>query len=234
MLDIAIVLNGEIADQEGFNYLVNSASYLLAVDGGLNHLIDLNIKPDLFLGDFDSVSTEAIKKIKQWQISTIKFPVQKNFTDSELAIEEILSTGRFNFTDSKPVIGLLAAFGSRYDHLLNNQLLAKRFSTQADFILSDGLVLQWILAGPRTLQLNWPCTKLNLTRKYTFSLLALSKIVNNVTIRNSEYTLKRHDLKSGHSLGISNLAKNGDYKRTAEVEIRFDEGCLTVIIIPEI
>ena len=117
---------------------------------------------------------------------------------------------------------------------MNNQLLAKRFSTQADFILSDGLVLQWILTGPRKLKLNWPCTASNLTKKYIFSILALSDVVKNVTISNSQYTLKQHDLKSGHSLGISNFAKNADYKRTAAVEISFDEGCLSGIVLPEI
>ncbi|HHT24656.1 MAG TPA: thiamine diphosphokinase [Clostridiaceae bacterium] len=234
MLDVAIILSGKIADQEGFNHLVHSATYLVAVDGGLNHLIDLNLKPDLVLGDFDSVRDDALVKAEQWQIDIMKFPRQKNFTDSELAIEEVLSGQRFDFKGTKPVIGLLAVFGSRYDHLLNNQLLAKRFSSQADFILSDGLALQWILNGPHNLKLNWPCTGSNLTRKYTFSLLAMSEVVKNVNVCNSEYTLNQHDLKSGYSLGISNLAKNAAYKRTAEVEISFDAGCLTVIVLPEI
>ena len=97
MLDIAIVLNGEIADWEGFNFLVHSASYLVAVDGGLNHLIDLNLKPDLLIGDFDSVSADALIKARQWPINVSKFPRQKDFTDSELAIEEILSDQRFDF-----------------------------------------------------------------------------------------------------------------------------------------
>ncbi|MGB4609964.1 MAG: thiamine diphosphokinase [Saccharofermentanales bacterium] len=234
MLDVAVVLSGEIADREGFNYLVRSARYLVAVDGGLNHLIDSGLKPDLFLGDFDSVSDTALAKAEQWQIETIRFPARKNFTDSELALEEILSGRRCDLNGTKPVIGFLAAFGLRYDHLLNNQLLAERFSVQADFILSDGMVLQWIVNGPRKLRLNWPCTESNLTKKYIFSILALSKSVNNVTIFNSEYALNQYDLQSGHSLGISNLAENADYKRTAEVEISFDQGCLTVIILPEI
>ncbi|HHU54161.1 MAG TPA: thiamine diphosphokinase [Clostridiaceae bacterium] len=233
MLDVAIVLSGEIADREGFDYLVRSAAYLVAVDGGLNHLVDLDIIPDLFLGDFDSVGKDALAKAEQWQIDIIKFPVHKNYSDSELAVKEILFGQRFDLIAAKPVIGLLAAFGSRYDHLLNNQLLAKRFIEHADFILSDGLLLQWILAGPRKFSLNWPCTEANLAKEYIFSVLALSKSVKNLTICNSEYILNKYDLHSGHSIGISNLAQNADYKRTSEVEISFDKGCLTVIILPE-
>lgn len=236
MLDIAIVLNGEIADKDAFKELVNNATYVVAVDGGLNHLVELDIKPDMFLGDFDSVKEKSLQQAKQWEIITKEFPAKKNNTDSELALSTVFSNGFiFNQIGAKPVIGFLAAFGKRYDHLLSNQLLAKKFAYKADFILSDGLALQWIVKGPKKMKLNWPLSVQEEKGDFCFSLLALSDIVENITLKYSEYPLINYNLKSGETLGVSNLVKKeqSDLRETQDVEVSFSKGCVSIIIIPD-
>lgn len=235
MLDIAIVLNGEIKDQQGFEYLLNQATYIIAADGGLNHLIDLEIKPNLFLGDFDSVKQTSLEKATEWQLKIDQYPERKNFTDSELAINHIFSENLLRkYNGKKPTIGFLAAFGSRYDHLLSNQLLAAKNADKANFILTDGLALQWIINGPKEMNLNWPLAEHEATQQFNFSLLALSPLVEKITLQNSEYLLKEYDLKRGSSIGVSNLVKQNrmSSQQTAKIGISFSKGCLSIIILP--
>lgn len=237
MLDIAIVLNGDLQNLNGFKYLLDQASYIIAVDGGFNHLRKLNIKPDLFLGDQDSADLESLNKAKEWLTKTKIFPTKKNFTDSELALQIVFSESVFKINYiNKPKIALLAAFGKRYDHLLSNQFLAEEYSHKADFILSDGLNLQYILRGPQHLKLKWPLHESEEKQKFTFSLLAMSNQVTSLTLKHAMYPLRNFHLKHGKSIGVSNIVDctNESILGTKDVEVSFEKGCLSIMVVPSI
>ncbi|HEX2897707.1 MAG TPA: thiamine diphosphokinase [candidate division Zixibacteria bacterium] len=55
--------------------------YKVAVDGGYNFFKQAKIKPDIVIGDFDSVRKDSIKGI-----NALVFPRRKDATDTELAI----------------------------------------------------------------------------------------------------------------------------------------------------
>lgn len=236
-LDAAIVLNGDIKNTIGFQSLLAQASYIIAVDGGFKHLIKLGVKPDIILGDQDSVSQTAMKKAEEWGIEVKKFPRNKDYTDSDLALKTVLAQEFSGHDFSKKLtIAFLAAFGDRYDHLLSNQFLAEKHSDKADFILSDGLNLQYILQGPRALKLNWPFVDLEYEGKFNFSLIAMSDQVRSISLKHSRYPLEKYNLKHGKSVGISNLLDSSKKKFLAlkDVEVSFEEGCLSIMIVPSI
>ena len=64
---------------------------VLAADGGMSHAEALVLRPELWVGDFDS-SPDALRS--RWsEIPRKPFPAAKNLTDGEIAVEEALSLG---------------------------------------------------------------------------------------------------------------------------------------------
>tara|TARA_B100001109_G_scaffold254101_1_gene253090 strand:- start:507 stop:1124 length:618 start_codon:yes stop_codon:yes gene_type:complete len=62
--NVAVVLNGQMPKQKILINQIKSADYIIAVDGSGNSLIDLNITPNVIIGDFDSIDYISDKKIK--------------------------------------------------------------------------------------------------------------------------------------------------------------------------
>lgn len=104
---------------------------IVAADGGLMLFESLGLKPDLIVGDFDSVDAGVLSKHKDVQM--IRYPAKKDATDGELAIRTAIER---NCDD----IELYGAIDTRYetDHLLANLLLLK---------LARGLIKSAATAG---------------------------------------------------------------------------------------
>ena len=62
--NIAVVLNGQMPKEKILINQIQSADYIIAVDGSGNTLIDLNIIPDVIIGDFDSINSINDKNIE--------------------------------------------------------------------------------------------------------------------------------------------------------------------------
>ena len=108
-----IILNGECRD---CTYLFNQLKkydLVICADGGYKHLKGMDVVPDAVLGDFDSVEQPS-------GIETVKYPVEKNMTDGEIAIEYALEKGADE-------IILTCALGGRVDHEMANIFLLTRY-----------------------------------------------------------------------------------------------------------
>lgn len=74
--------------------------FKIAVDGGYIFFKQAKMKPDLIIGDFDSLKRSSVKNIK-----TLAYPIHKDHTDTELAIRYCIEK-RFNAIDIvMPAIG---------------------------------------------------------------------------------------------------------------------------------
>ena len=113
----ALVGNGAIHDYGLIASLISDYDLCIAVDGGLVHCQALQIVPDLIIGDFDSISPEILKKYPT--VPTEIFPIDKDQTDMELAIDKV------NLPDVKK-IALFGAMEKRTDHALSNLHLMRR------------------------------------------------------------------------------------------------------------
>jgi len=79
--------NGASHNQESDNIIDDK---IIAVDSGLDFLRSKSIKPDLILGDFDSLQEPSI--LSEYPSSIIlQFPQAKNETDMELAVKWCIS-----------------------------------------------------------------------------------------------------------------------------------------------
>ena len=89
-------------------------SYIICADGGYRHAEKMGVVPDLWLGDGDSGCVDVVraKEIKT-------FPARKDFTDTDLAVEEALKRG------AEEII-IAGGIGGRLDHEFSHFCLLKK------------------------------------------------------------------------------------------------------------
>ena len=170
----------------GFDGLVEPAGtgdYILAADGGLRHLEQVSLAPNGIIGDFDSLG--YIPECAE------VFPVEKDDTDSMLAVRKGLELGFDRFV----LYGSLD--GPRLDHTVANfqtlQFLADRGAegwlvgnTYLATVVKNGTL--WLDAGAEGI----------------FSVFCLGADAQGVTIQGAKYTLMNGTLSTGFPLGVSN------------------------------
>src|SRR5690242_11093954 len=82
-----IFLNGDLSNLSQAKSYINEADYIICADGGTRHALELNLKPNVIIGDFDSLSSELQKNLSGDYIEWVRYNTEKDQTDSELAIE---------------------------------------------------------------------------------------------------------------------------------------------------
>ena len=176
--------------------------YILAADGGLTHVQTLGLEPHGIIGDFDSLGYIP-------QGATL-FPVEKDDTDSMLAVRQGLKLGYDRFI----LYGSLD--GPRLDHTLANfqtlQFIADRGAT--GFLIGKDYIATVVK-----------------NRKLTFSggaegivsVFCMGADAQGVSLTGLQYPLENGKLSAGFPLGVSNHFTGAP----ACVEVR--EGSLLVL-----
>lgn len=108
-----IIGGGSIERYDYIRMLIKSVDTVICADGGYDHAVKMGIKPDIVLGDMDSVKGDYSKERFE------RFPVEKDWTDSELAVSYVIERG----FDSAMLLGCT---GTRADHSLANIFLLRR------------------------------------------------------------------------------------------------------------
>lgn len=133
MSRIIIFANGNLPNLEKARQLIRPDDFILCADGGTRHAVALNIKPNLVIGDLDSITKEERRKMEELGVDVLEFPRDKNETDLELAINHAL-------TLNPDQILIVAALGGRMDQTLANIALLSNLQLAAFNIkLVDGV-----------------------------------------------------------------------------------------------
>ena len=117
-----VSLNGKVDDVQKLSLQLKKYTqqaefnYVIGVDGGCALLQHLNVVPNLILGDFDSIDALSTYETLWPSAKILSFPVQKDYTDSELAIEVILK-------EKLDRVVIIGALGGRMDHMLGTLFL---------------------------------------------------------------------------------------------------------------
>lgn len=161
---------------------IGAEDYVLAADGGLVHLETLGIKPHGIIGDFDSLGyVPAGAQV---------FPVEKDDTDSMLAVRKGLELGYGRFV----LYGTLD--GPRLDHTLANlQTLC--------FLAEHGAVGYLVGLDYMATALQKETVCFPETAEGILSLFCFGKDAR-VTLRGLQYELEDGCLQSSFPLGVSN------------------------------
>ena len=169
----------------GFDRLaepLEADDFVLAADGGLAHLQSLGVVPDGIIGDFDSLGYVP----EGAQV----FPVEKDDTDSMLAVRKGLALGYRRFV----LYG--AMDGPRLDHTLANlQTLC--------FLAEHGAVGYLVGLSYTATAVREETLRFAPEAEGVLSVFCLGADAT-VTLRGLRYELEQGVLQSGFPLGVSN------------------------------
>lgn len=109
---------GECPEPQALRRIAQSADMLVAVDSGLIACEQAGIKVDWVLGDMDSL--DDLRRLEKYPAGrVVRFPADKDFTDTELALNLLREKG----CDE---IWLSGGGGGRLDHLLAIRAIFER------------------------------------------------------------------------------------------------------------
>jgi thiamine pyrophosphokinase len=167
---------------------------VVAADGGALVAESLGLRPDVVVGDFDSLPPSDADRLRSSGVELIGHPAEKDESDTELAVRTALERGATTIW----ILGGLG--GPRFEHSLANVLLlALPELSGADAALSDGLTTVRLLDGAhrRSLELRGDAGD-------WISLLPLSEQVSGVATDGLAYPLGQETLAQGPTRGLSN------------------------------
>lgn len=184
-----IICGGNIENYDYIKKYLRDVDLIISADSGARHCEGLGVIPDILVGDFDSVRGEDFDRLVSAGSEVIRFPAEKDMTDSEIAIEFALEKGC-------SCIILLGASGSRLDHSVSNLMLLKK--------LTD-LDVEGILADEKN-EIRLIMSQINLIREegVFVTLLPVAGKACGVTTSGLYYPLEDAVLEIGSSWGVSN------------------------------
>ena len=203
-----IFYNGDLSDLHNLEQYIQTTDYIICADGGAKLAMKLGIKPNVIIGDFDSLPKADQKEFEKEKIQFITYQKEKDETDSELALTYAIEKGY-------KTILLFGVFGSRIDHMLTNIFAL-------DYLLNTNVDVT-IIEGNQEIHLINNSIKLKGKKGDLVSLIPFKEDAKKVTTKNLEYPLNNEDLKFGYSRGISNVFMKNFAK------ISLEEGLLLVI-----
>jgi len=193
-----IVLGGDAPGAELLRRCVQQADLTIAADKGLEAFERAGLKPDLLLGDMDSVSKKTLLRMQD-DTEIDRLPAVKDDTDGVHALDVAIARG------AKEIV-LLGALGGRMDHALANLMLLVR--------AHRGGAKAQILSERERIERVDGCAVLKGAKGDTVSLLPLGG-AKSVSLTGFFYPLENRDLDSCYPLGISNVVTE-------------DSACITV------
>lgn len=171
---------------------------VIAVDGGYDLLGNQKDKVDLLIGDFDS-----IYKIPK-NVTIIKYPKRKDYTDMDLAIQEGIKRGYKEFY-------IYGALGKRIEHSIAN----------------ISLLLKYINYDIKLIDQNLICFALtnNIYCFNNYGLVSVFSLSENadITIHNMKYDLDNQIITNSFPLGVDNEAIGND------AYIKVNKGTILII-----
>ncbi|HLB00126.1 MAG TPA: thiamine diphosphokinase [Bacteroidota bacterium] len=181
-----IIAGGDIPADSLVVKLARSADLVVCADGGARHASRLGIRPDVILGDLDSLTPAGRRRFHRVIIR--RFPDQES-TDLEKAIRYCVSL---------KIAGavIAGAAGDRLDHSTSALGCFRKFGRKIRLMLVDR-------AGSLTLL--GPDEKIPMKRGETFSLIPLDRC-RGVRLDGARYPLCGETLQLGVREGISNAA----------------------------
>ena len=197
-----LIANGQACSDELLGQLLEWSPVVVVLDRAILRVLDLGIKVDVLLGDFDSdgnatgLDLDLIRR-EQYPLEVIHTPDQ-NKTDLEKGIEYLIGRGH-------AAVNIVWATGRRADHSLTNMTNIVRYKNQIKLVMFDnfsrifplvGQYEKWYEAG----------TPLSLVPVGT---------VEGIVTEGLRYNLHNESLRLGYRSGNSNEAAQDGFVRVS-------------------
>lgn len=190
-----IIANGQACNPELLGQLLEWSPIVIVLDSAMERVLDLNIKVDVLLGDFDRGFDANYYKEKQYPIEIVHTPDQ-NKTDLEKAFDYLIEK-------NIPAVNVVWATGRRADHTITNLTNIVRYRDLLKIVILDD--------HSKVFLLNRKFEKWY-TADTPISLIPIGE-VRGITSENLFYPLANDSLTIGYKTGSSNhVAKDGIVK----------------------
>jgi thiamine pyrophosphokinase len=194
MSTFAILLGGDLVRTPRLDAAIGQAR-VIAADSGIRHAAMLGVTPELWIGDFDSVTAAEIAL--HAGIERDMHPPEKDSTDGELAAEAAIARGATHLV-------MVGAFGGeRADHAFLHMTAAIRLAERGLTVLLSSGNEEGAPLLPGEHGFDLPDGTL-------FSILAFSPL-SGLTVSGAKWPLADVELAFGSSLTLSNEVR-GDLR----------------------
>lgn len=168
----------------GLDFAPGEGDFVIAADAGLRYLEEREIRPNLVVGDFDT-----LRYVPEGQ-NVLKLPAEKDDTDMSMAIKEGIRAGYGTFY-------IYGGTGGRLDHTIANLQLLTYLSEQKmqGFLFDKDSVFTAVTEGE---------LKFGEIEGGYVSVFSCSERAFGVFERNLKYELRDAALTNSFPLGVSN------------------------------
>ncbi len=201
-----IIANGAACHPELLGQLLEWSPLVIVLDSAMERVMELDIKVDVLLGDFDRGFNPEQYQTSQYPIEIIHTPDQ-NKTDLEKAFDYLI--------DRKiPAVNVVWATGKRADHTITNITNITRYRETLKIVILDDHSKVFLL--PKKFE-KW------YTANTPISLIPVGQVTG-IHSENLFYPLQDDSLTIGYRTGSSNrVTKDGI------VKIEHDKGDLLMM-----
>lgn len=181
-----IIANGEACSEELLGQLLEWSPFVVVLDHAIYRVLDLGIKIDVWMGDFDQDHDFEEIRARQEPLEIIATPDQEK-TDLEKAIDFLIDRGF-------PAANIVWATGRRADHAITNITNMVRYKERIRLVMFDDyskifplsdVFEKWYVAGT------------------PISLIPVGA-VNGIVTSGLKYNLHNETLTMGYRTGNSN------------------------------
>lgn len=201
-----IIANGAACNPELLGQLLEWSPLVIVLDSAIERVMELDIKVDVLLGDFDRGFDANYYKEKQYPIEIVHTPDQ-NKTDLEKAFDYL-------FERNIPAVNVVWATGKRTDHTITNLTNIVRYRDKLKIVILDDHSKVFLL--PKKFEKWYPANT-------PISLIPIGHVTG-IHSENLFYPLQNDYLTIGYRTGSSNhVVADGI------VKIEHDEGDLLLM-----
>ena len=208
-MHIVIFAGGALEPGEAFYKAIAGADMIIAADSGAATALRYGCTPAIVVGDFDSLDKQLVEQLRAGGSRTVSVAVEKDETDTELAVQLAIEQGATEIT----LLGALG--GARFDHTMANVLLLAGFDSVPIKIV-DGPSVCWLVKGPGNTAIDGQVGDL-------LSLLPLTGDAGGIRTSGLYYPLQGETLYFGKPRGVSNVLTQ------EHAEVSLERGLLLVI-----
>jgi thiamine pyrophosphokinase len=203
-----ILANGEYGEAKAYQNLFRNDDTVLCADGGANYAYQLGLIPDIIVGDMDSILPEVKSFFTDRNVVMRNFPRDKDFTDTQLAMNVALEWGATE-------ILMLGTLGKRLDHTLSNLYYGMEF-VQKGIKITHFTPESWIYIINQDIEIEG-------SQGDIVSVLALSEKVFGISEIGFDFILENAVLEKSKPYAVSNRLS------ASKGKISLHEGILAVI-----
>jgi thiamine pyrophosphokinase len=188
-----LLCNGEPPSRALIRRLAAGADMIVAADGGANVALRCGIRPDVIIGDLDSILPETRKKFSDSRVVRVR---RQDNTDLEKALDFIAASGPAD-------VAIAGATGGRIDFTLGNLSVFWNYTRVLDMTFVGDGWRAFPVGRRRTV---------NAPRGATVSLLPFGGCAG-ITLRGLRFPLKDAAMRVGE-IGVSNVVRTSPFSIT--------------------